>query len=50
MYKDARLEFRLTEEEKQFLKAYASKHNKTVSEVIRELCNSIFKGEKEQWT
>ena len=38
-----KVEIRLTEEEKHNLKAYAAKSGKTMSEVIRELCEEIFK-------
>ena len=43
--KDKRIEFRLTAEEKEKILAYAEKHNLTMSEVVRELCQKIFNQE-----
>lgn len=44
--KDKKIEVRLTQEEKELLKAYAKKRHMTMSEVIRVLCEEIFKGEE----
>ena len=44
--KDKKIEVRLTEEEKEMLKAYAKKRHMTMSEVIRVLCEEVFKGEE----
>lgn len=43
-----KVEIRLTEEEKKSLKIYAAKSGKTMSEVIRELCEQIFKSQEER--
>ena len=43
--KTTRLEIRLTPEEKEKIKAYAAEHNKTISAVVRELCQMIFESE-----
>ena len=40
--KDKKIEVRLTEKEKEQLKAYAEKRHMTMSEVIRVLCEKIF--------
>ena len=40
--KDKTIEFRLTENEKEKIYAYAKSHNMKVSEVIRALCQQIF--------
>jgi uncharacterized protein (DUF1778 family) len=42
--KTARLEIRLTNSEKEKLREYAAEHNKTISEVVKELCQFIFEG------
>lgn len=47
MERYSKLEVRLTEEEKQALKLYAVKTNKSMSEVIRELCFEIFNQKEE---
>lgn len=45
--KTKKIEFRLTAEEKEKILAYAEKHNMTMSEVVRDLCQKIFEGEVE---
>ena len=40
--KDKKIEVRLTEKEKEQLKAYAEKHHMTMSEVVRVFCEKIF--------
>ena len=42
--KTTKLEIRLTNSEKEKIKEYAAAHNKTVSEVVRQLCAFIFEG------
>ena len=42
-----KVEVRLTEEEKTAIKVYAAKKGKTMSEIIRELCEEIFNKEVE---
>ena len=44
--KDSRITFRLTDEEKDKLYAAAAKRGITISQLIRELCEQIFKEEK----
>lgn len=46
--KNKKIEFRLTEKEKELIQQYADKRDMTMSEVIRELCEKIFvKGQEE---
>ena len=40
--KNKKIEFRLTEREKELIQQYADKRDMTMSEVIRELCEKIF--------
>jgi hypothetical protein len=40
--KDKKVEFRLTVAEKEKILAYAEKHQMTMSELIRSLCEKIF--------
>ena len=46
--KTAKLEIRLTEEEKKKIKIYAATRGISMSDAIRELCEQIFKGGKEE--
>lgn len=46
--KDKKIEFRLTAEEKEKILEYAEKHDMTMSEVIRSLCEKIFYGQEEE--
>ena len=49
-YKYNVLQFRVSEEDKEKLRSYAAKHNKTMSEVVRELCSLLFKEEENNVT
>lgn len=40
--KTTRLEIRLTPTEKEKIKKYAEEHNKTITQVVKELCQFIF--------
>lgn len=44
--RDKKIEFRLTAEEKEMIVAYAESRNMTMSDVVRELCEKIFKQEE----
>lgn len=44
--KTAIFKMRLTPEEKQKLVEYAEKHNLSMTEAVKKLCEKIFKGEK----
>lgn len=44
--KNVFFKIRLTPTEKKLLEEYAEKHNITMSEAIKGLCEKIFKGEK----
>lgn len=44
--KTTRIEIRVTPREKELFKEYAEKHNLTMSEAVRMLCQEIFKEEK----
>ena len=43
----AKIDFRVTPEEKELIKAYAEKHNMKVSEAIRSFCYKMFIKENE---
>ena len=45
--KDCRLEFRLTQTEKEQIKEYAERHGMSMSEAIRDICIKIFNKERE---
>lgn len=42
--KNAKIEIRLTEEEKKKIKIYAATKGLSMSDAIRQLCEEIFKG------
>ena len=44
--KTTRIEIRLTEKEKQWIKNYAINHNTTVSKLFREFLQQIMQGEQ----
>jgi hypothetical protein len=46
--KNTRLEIRLTPAEKEQFKAYAEKHDMTMSEAVLSICQRVFALEKEE--
>lgn len=44
--KTERLEIRLTPREKEKIREYAETHNKSISQVVKELCQFIFESEE----
>lgn len=44
--KDCRLEFRLTQKEKEQIREYAERHGMSMSEAIRDICIKIFDKEE----
>ena len=46
--RECNLKIRVTPKEKEQIRAYAEKHNLTMSEAIRQLCYKIFSQEEKQ--